>query len=73
MLVEVPYTIWTGTFADLIKRSPGASPDSDDDHDGSDNHVESKGKHDKEVCLGVTCQKGYYCTDAGIILGFILN
>ena len=62
VLVEVPYTIWTGTFADLIKRSPGASSDS------PDGHADSKKNQDKVTCLSVTCQNGYYCTDAGMFL-----
>lgn len=65
MLVEVPYTIWAGTFADLIKRSPGASFDS---HDNHYTHLESRGKHDKVLCIGIFCKDGYYCSDAGRLL-----
>ena len=56
VIVEVPYTIWTGTFADLIKRSPGAAFD--------DKHPESKKKDDKVLCLDASdpdCPKNIAC------------
>ncbi|KAF8425895.1 hypothetical protein EV426DRAFT_594166 [Tirmania nivea] len=60
VVVEVPYTIWTGTFEDLKRRAP-ASKDDDNNNTQTDNTSTSTG----DACTGIVCPKGYYCTTAG--------
>jgi len=58
VVVEVPYTIWTGTFEDLKRRAP-ASKD-----EGSNTQTDNTSTTD-DSCTGIVCPKGYYCTSDG--------
>lgn len=64
-VVEVPYTIWTGTFEDLKRRAP-ASKD-----EGGNTKTDNTSTDDS--CTGVVCPKGYYCTNSGEFWAFERN
>ncbi|KAF8445363.1 hypothetical protein BGX38DRAFT_679195 [Terfezia claveryi] len=58
VVVEVPYSIWTGTFEALKRRVPASKRD-------SKTQTDNTGTSTDDSCTGVVCTKGYYCTTAG--------
>lgn len=67
VVVEVPYTIWTGTFEGLKRRAQASK----DDNNNIQNDNTSTNTDDS--CTGVVCPKGYNCTSAGEFWTFARN
>jgi len=63
-VVEVPYTVWAGTFGDLKRRAKDG---------GSNTQTDNTNTTTDDSCTGIVCPKGYYCTSDGEFWVFARN
>lgn len=64
VVVEVPFTIWTGSFEGLERRSPGPAKDKEDTTSTTTDTTSGE-----DACTGIVCPKNTYCTSSGDFTG----